>query len=96
MVMITYVFVCLRYVLTQSVSHLRIFLDKLFVLACFRLNEKKEIMFPFTKKVTSKILIIIVQFLCFHVTVKPLTQRAFPCAKLTMGMLVQGVKYVQS
>ena len=43
-------------------KHLKQFLDKLFLLAFFLLNEKKVTLFLFTKKVTSKIWKIIVQF----------------------------------
>ena len=49
---------------------LEMILSKLFLLVCFFLNEKKEILFPFTKRATNKILKIIDQFLYFRYVVK--------------------------
>ena len=40
------------------------------LLVCFLLNGKKEILFPFTKRATNKILKIIDQFLYFQFVVK--------------------------
>ena len=55
-------------VVTQSINHFRSFLDKLFLLAFFRLNEKKGYIIPdHTKKLK-----IIVQFLSLRSVVKSL------------------------
>ena len=45
-------------------------LSKLFLLVCFLLNGKKEILFAFTERATNKILKIINQFLYFQFVVK--------------------------